>query len=111
LRRTLRVPEAFSRTYEKMSASNTAIAFGAQTAMIVLYVIGGCIVGLFLLMRRRWLWWTPALVWGFAVAGLQALATINAWPLAWMGYDTAVSHGSFVLRQAMTALFVFIGDG
>src|SRR5262249_36166675 len=53
----LRVPEAFSRKYDKMRSSNTAIAVVAQSLMFLLYVIGGCIVAMSLLMRQRWLWW------------------------------------------------------
>jgi len=107
----LRVPEAFSRTYEKMRTSNNALGFAAAALMIVLYVIGGCVVGVFLLMRKRWLWWTPALIWGFAISALEALTLFNDWPLAWMGYDTAVSGSTFLLRQVMIALLTFIADG
>ncbi len=108
----LRVPEAFSRKYEKMRSSNNAIAIAAQVLMFLLYVIGGCIVGLSLLMRQRWLWWRPALVSGFLVAGLYVLATnFNALPLAWMGYDTAESSATFMLQQIMIGLLIFIADG
>jgi hypothetical protein len=107
----LRVPEAFSRTYEKMRTSNDALGFAAAALMIVLYVIGGCVVGLFLLMRKRWVWWTPALAWGFAISALQALAFLNNWPLAWMNYDTAVSGRTFLLQQVMGALLMFVADG
>ena len=37
----------------------------------------------------RWVLWRPAVFWGVAVAFLQALASINEWPLMWMTYDTA----------------------
>ena len=107
----LRVPEAFSRTYEKMRSSNNAIAFGATAVMALLFIIGGCIIGLFVLMRRRELWWTPALVWGFVISGLGALAQFSALPLSWMEYDTAISGGTFLLRQVMVALLVFVADG
>jgi len=49
----LLVPEAFSRTYEKMRSANDAIGFAALVLIVVLYLIGGCVVGAFLLMRKR----------------------------------------------------------
>ena len=107
----LRVPEAFSRTYEKMRSANNAIAFGASMVLVLLFIIGGCVVGLFLLMRRRALWWTPALIWGFAISGLGALAQFSALPLSWMEYDTAISGNTFLIRQIMVALLVFVADG
>jgi hypothetical protein len=77
----LRVPQSFDRRYEKLRASNDAIAFGATVALALLYIIGGCIIGLVLLMRRRWVVWTPAFVLGVVIAGVQALASVNGWPL------------------------------
>jgi hypothetical protein len=107
----LRVPEAFSRKYEKMRSSNTAIAVAAQVLMFLLYVVGGCVVGMVLLMRQRWLWWRPAVLWGFLIAGLYALTTFNALPLAWMDYDTAEPGGTFLIQKVLIGLLVLLADG
>ncbi len=111
LTHTLRVPEAFARRYEKLRSANTAIAFGSVVAMLLLYVVGGCLYGVFVLLRRRQLWWTPAFAWGFGIAGLVALSGINQWPLEWMRYDTAVSASAFVLQRLLLTLLGFVADG
>jgi len=107
----VKVPEAFERRYEEMRSANNGIATGAAVAAAVLYVIGGCVIGLFLLLRTRWVLWKQALWWGLFIAGLQALNVLNQWPLAWMGYDTAVSATNFALQQVLQALLQFLGMG
>ena len=96
----VRIPEAFTRRYEHMRSANLAIGIGATLAMFVLYIAVGAGVGLFFLMRRRWVLWRQPLFWGALVAIAQTLATLNGWPLAWMDYDTALSTQSFLARQA-----------
>src|SRR5258706_8115843 len=95
----LRVPEAFAREYESMRSANEGIAFGAQAVGIVLYLVGGCMVGVFIMLRKRWLVWRPAVALGVVVAFVQALADLNAWPLIWTGYDTALPLNTFVLQR------------
>ena len=102
----LRVPEAFARQYEQMRSANDGIAFGAQAVAIVLYLIGGCMVGVFLMLRKRWLVWQQAVVLGVVIALLQALADLNAWPLIWTTYDTALPVNTFVLQR----LFAIAGS-
>src|SRR5215203_5342483 len=96
----VRVPEAFARRYQQMRSANEAIGFGSGIAMLVLYGLGGIVIGLFVLLRQRWVLWRPALAWGIAVAVLQVLATLNEWPLAWLQYDTALSATTFLVQQA-----------
>ena len=102
----LRVPEAFARQYEEMRSANTGIAFGAQAVAIVLYLVGGAVVGVFIMLRRRWLLWRQGVALGVAVAFLQALADLNAWPLIWLTYDTALPVNTFVLQR----LFAIAGS-
>ncbi|MFQ5632462.1 MAG: hypothetical protein ACE5I1_27145, partial [bacterium] len=87
----VKIPEAFSRKYEEMRSANDTIAFGSVMAMGVIYILGGCIIGLFFLLRQRWVIWRKPLFWGLFIAFLQFLAGMNQLPLAWMGYDTALS--------------------
>ena len=96
----VRVPEAFGRRYQQMRSANEAIGFASGIAMLVLYGVGGIVIGLFVLLRQRWVLWRPALTWGLIVAGLQVLSTLNEWPLAWLRYDTALSTTSFLVQQA-----------
>ena len=105
----VKVPEAFARRYENMRSANEAIGVGAAVAMTLLYVIGGIGVGLFFMLRRRWVVWRPAAVWGGIIGLLQALALVNAWPLEWMTYDTAVPRSTFIAQQVALAVALFVG--
>lgn len=103
------VPEAFSRRYEQMRSSNDAVGVAGSIALFLLYLVGGCAVGLFFLLRQRWILWRKPLLWGVFIAFLQLLAGINQWPLVWMSYDTAVSAQGFVLQQILLLLLSFFG--
>jgi hypothetical protein len=110
LRHSVKIPEAFSRGYEEMRSANNFIALGASLATLLLYLGGGCGVGLFFLFRMRWVLWKKALAWAVLVAFLQALVGLNQWPLAWMDYDTALSTANFVLRNLALQAAVFVGS-
>ena len=105
----VKVPEAFSRRYEQMRSSNDAVGAAGSIALFVLYLAGGCAVGLFFLLRQRWILWRKPLLWGVFIAFLQLLAGINQWPLLWMSYDTAVSAEGFVMQQVLLLLLSFLG--
>jgi hypothetical protein len=107
----IKIPEAFSRRYAEMRAANDGIAAGAGFAVVILYLAGGCVIGLFFLMRQRWVIWKPAITWAVLIAGLQSLVFLNRWPLLWMGYDTAISQTTFVLQQIAIALGQLVGMG
>ena len=107
----VKIPEAFSRRYQEMRSANNAIATASTFAIAILYMVGGCVVGLFFLMRERWVVWKPAVKWALFIASLQALVVLNQWPLLWMGYDTAVSSTTFVLQQIGVALAQLVGMG
>jgi len=109
LRYFVRIPEAFSRRYENMRSANEAIGVASAVGMVLLYIFGGIGVGLFFMLRRRMVVWRPAVVWGVAVALLQALAAINEWPLIWMSYDTAVPRTTFFAQQVATIAVTFFG--
>jgi hypothetical protein len=100
----VKVPEAFERRYAEMRSANDAIAAGALMAAVLILGVGGCGVGLFLMLRRRWVIWKQALAWGLVVGGLEAAANAGFWPLLWMEYDTAVSATTFTLEQLATLL-------
>jgi len=86
----VKIPEAFERRFSEMRSKNTLVAGVSSGVVFVLYG-GGAILGLFLLLRKRWVVWKPALYIGGAIAALMAAAFLSQWPLAWMQYDTAVS--------------------
>ena len=100
----VKIPESFTRHYQEMRAANDTIAFGSVIAIGVLYFLGGCVVGLFFLLRQRWVLWRSAVIWGAIIAFLQFMAQINQLPLLWMGYDTALPASNFLLNQVLQAL-------
>ena len=55
-----------------------------SSRMVLLYVVGGIGVGLFFMLRQRWVLWRPAACGALVVGLLQALAALNEWPLLWM---------------------------
>ncbi len=104
----VKVPEAFSRRYENMRSANNVIGASGTVALFLLYIVGGCGLGLFFLLRKRWILWRAPLYWGIFIAFLQMLAGLNQWPLLWMNYDTAVSAQGFAARQIMVILLEFV---
>ncbi|NQV17534.1 MAG: hypothetical protein HQ534_03220 [Armatimonadetes bacterium] len=55
LRHFVKIPEAFKRRYQEMRSANNTISIGGIIVMAILYGIGGIVVGIFILMRKRWL--------------------------------------------------------
>ena len=47
IERFVKVPEAFNRRFQEMRSSNTAIGAVGSVAMVLVYILGGCIIGLF----------------------------------------------------------------
>jgi len=107
----IKIPEAFTREYQEMRSANNTISIAALVAAVVLYIIGGCLVGLSLLLKQQWVLWRKPLFWGLFIAFMQVLAQINQWPLAWMSYDTAISSQWFLIQQIVQLLLIFLGEG
>ncbi len=105
----VKIPEAFSRRYEQMRSSNDVVGAAGTIALAVFYFVGGCGIGLFFLLRQRWILWRTPLFWGLFISFLQLLGGINQWPLIWMSYDTAISASGFVLQQILMLLLSFLG--
>lgn len=103
------IPESFERRHSELRSFNDVIAFGALFTTGLLYVLGGCVVGLFILLRGRWVIWRKPLGWGLFVGFLLALVQLNFLPLSWMEYDTAVSRRAFLLQQFAGAFAIFLG--
>ncbi|MBN2384733.1 CPBP family intramembrane metalloprotease [bacterium] len=106
-----RVPESFQRKYSEMRSANNTITLLASVALGILYILGGCLIGVFLLMKKRYILWKQPLFWGFLVSFVSVLGQINLLPLEWMQYDTALSAQTFLMRTLVQYLSVFIFDG
>ena len=98
------VPEAFTRRYQELRSANETIANVATLTVGVLYMLGGCILGVLWLMRQHRLLWKQALVAGLIVAGINGLAMLANASQAWFNYDTAQSTTVFWGRQIGIAL-------
>ena len=105
----VRIPEAFTRRYASMRSANEAIGIGSVVGLMLLYVIGGIGVGLFFMLRQRWVQWRHAALWGMGVGLFQALNLVNEFPLAWMTYDTAIPRSTFLAQQAAIVAASFLG--
>lgn len=111
VRRLVRVPEEFSRSWEELRSTNETVALAASLVFLLLFGLAGCGGGIFYLIRQNDLIWRPALAWGLVVGGLAGLSVLSGLPLAWMGYDTAVSEGLFLTQQWVAAVGIFLGGG
>lgn len=100
----VRVPEAFQRRYENMRSANSLIQTSGNVVVYGLYLLVGCLFGAYWLVRRDALRWRMPLVWGGFITALMVLSRLNALPLAWMSYDTALAPGSFLAQQVVGAL-------
>ncbi len=105
----IQIPEAFTRRYASMRSANDAIGISSVVGMALLYVVGGIGVGLFFMLRLRWVVWRPAALWGVVVGLMQALAALNEFPLLWMTYDTALPRSTFIAQQLTTIVAMFVG--
>jgi hypothetical protein len=105
----IKIPEAFTRRYTSMRSANDLIGIGSTVGLVLLYVIGGIGVGMFFMMRRRYVLWRCAALWGIGVGGMQTLASLNEFPLIWMTYDTAIPRSTFLAQQVAFLVAGFVG--
>lgn len=101
----VKIPETFLRRYTEMRSANNVIAWAATILMALLYIIGGCGVGLYFITKSRWNIWKQAFSWGAIIAIGTTCAGINQLPLLWMHYNSAVSSNGF-LAQNLLVFFV-----
>ena len=98
-----KVPEEFILRYKELRSKNNTIAWFAYIAMLILYMFGGCLFGLWYLLRKRFVLWRAPLLWGFGLALAGFIAEINELPLAWMNYHTALSYTGFLVSYIVQA--------
>lgn len=103
----MHLPEAFYRRYEQMRSLNQTIYTVAWFFAFILYFIGGCAIGLFILTRKRYTLWRQAVYWGAFVSCGLALKSLNELPLSWMNYSTSISTSGFLLQHGINILLTF----
>jgi hypothetical protein len=104
----VKVPESFLRRYAELRSTNNLIAGIAGIAALLLYGIGGVVIGALWLSRRNWLLWRPSLAMGALVGLLLALAALANAPGNWFGADTTDTVAAFWTRQAGLALAILV---
>ena len=103
VRHFVHVPETFAQRYADMRSANQVISLGANVVFIFLFMLLGAVAGTAYLLRKRWIVWRVPLIWGALTAVLFGLSIVNALPLSWMQYDTAVSRSVFLTQQLVLA--------
>jgi hypothetical protein len=106
----IKVPEAFTRRYAEMRSANTMIALMATLIILLLYVFGGSLFGLYWIIRRRWHLYKQALLCGLTLGLLTVLTSANQLPFLWMQYNSAVSTNSFLGQLLLMLLVSFIAQ-
>lgn len=108
----VKIPEAFDRKYEEMRSSNTTLSSIATLLMALLYGLGGIVIGLFFLMKRRYVLWRKAFIWGFAICFFSVfLVEANQIPLSWLYYETSTSASNYIARTLLYGFLSAIGMG
>ena len=104
----IKIPEEFFKKYAQMRSANEGIARAASLAFTLLYILGGCILGLFLLLRQRYVIWKAPVIAGTFVALLSLLEKFNKLPLVWMNYNTAESVNNFLFGYFIRSFIGFL---
>ncbi len=107
LYRFIKIPEDFIRRYQEMRSANNTIASTASLFMTILYVILGCLGGLFFLFKRNLLIVKFPIIWGFFSALLVFLENFNNLPLAWINYATWTSPTVFLFTKFSSLIISF----
>lgn len=107
MRHLVKVPELFSLRYINMRSYNDAIAMAGSMFAYIVYLLLGCFVGIFILLRRNWIIWQTPVKWALLIATCDALMTFDSLPLLWMSYQTEDSMYGFLLQITVQALSYF----
>jgi membrane protease YdiL (CAAX protease family) len=112
LTRFVQIPDEFDRRYSEMRSANDTIASISSGIIILVYGLLGVVFTLFFFIRRRWLIWKPAAIWGISIAlGSVFLVTLNSLQILWFDYDTSSSQNNFILRQILGSFMNAVGFG
>lgn len=102
----LKVPEAWSRDYEKLRSGNNTLA----TVFLVPYLLLLAIAVWYAmaLTRRGQTRWGGAIKIGIIAASLLFLQNLNDWPLWGASYDTKDPYSSFLIMRIAYALLIAV---
>jgi len=99
---SLKVPEAWQRSYDRLRSSNNLFETVATIPFALL--LGAALSVVLVMARRGQARWGGALMLGLFITGLYFVMQLNQWPLTRAGYDTNSSYSSFIASQMGAAL-------
>jgi membrane protease YdiL (CAAX protease family) len=102
----LKVPEAWTRDYDRLRSSNNVLEFIALIPYA--FLMGGCLYVIVSLGRRGLLEWRAGLALGIFLTALFFIMTMNQWPLDRAEYDTNTPYSSFFLSQTGRAALLSV---
>lgn len=105
----LKVPEAWTRGFERLRSANDLI----ESIAIIPYLLllGAAFWLIFEFSRRGLLRWGPPLQLGLFLAALFFLMSVNNWPSTRAEYNTNASYSSFFVSQIAIALVLSLAQG
>lgn len=106
---SFQLPKSFLSNYEALIHDNKQLTTIGRLTFWLLYLIGGCLVGVSVLVKRRHLLWRKPIILGLVISSLMVLTKINELPLLWRTYETVISYRLFLLdfMVKLVAQFVF----
>ena len=108
-REYLKIPEQWTRDYQRLRSKNE-VAATIDTAVTLVLVVGMVIV-IVMRVRRHDVPWRRASLVGLVAIVLGFLAQLNEFPLHEFGYPTTDSYSSFLSREFLNALLSALGAG
>jgi membrane protease YdiL (CAAX protease family) len=108
-REYLKIPDQWTRDYQRMRSKNEA-ASGIDTVLMIALMVGMVVV-IVLRVRGHDILWRRAATVGVIGMALAFLAQLNQMPLQEFNYPTTDSYSSFMLRLLMNAAISALGAG
>ncbi len=108
-REYLKIPEQWTRDYERLRSKNDASATVDVAFLVALFA--GLVVVIVMRVRRQDVRWHRAAVVGGIGIVLTFLSQLNGMPLQEFHYATTDSYESFIIRQVLSALMAGLGAG
>jgi membrane protease YdiL (CAAX protease family) len=108
-REYLKIPENWTRDYQRLRSKNEAASTVDAAFMVALLV--GLLAVIVMRVRRQDIRWRRAAVVGMIGMALSFLSHLNQMPLEEFGYPTTDSYSSFMMRQLLNGVISALGAG
>lgn len=108
-REYLKVPEQWSRDYQRLRSKNEAASL--VDGVFMSFIAVGLVVVIVMRVRGHDIRWRRAATVGIVGMALSFLSHLNEMPLQEFAYPTSDSYASFTARQILNAVFSSLGAG